>query len=79
VRLKIAGSGDARLGQLAAKSTDVDIAGSGDAEIAPQDSARIKIAGSGDVRLLTDPKDVDSKIFGSGRIRRGAMHSPAEN
>jgi hypothetical protein len=72
VRLKIAGSGDARLGQLTSKSADIDIAGSGNAEVAPQDSAKIKIAGSGDVRLLSDPKNVDSRIFGSGRIVRGA-------
>lgn len=71
LKLSIAGSGDARLGQLAAKSADIEIAGSGDAEIAPQDQAMIKIAGSGDVRLLTDPRIVDTKISGSGRIVRG--------
>ncbi|HEX4272789.1 MAG TPA: head GIN domain-containing protein [Rhizomicrobium sp.] len=71
VDLTIAGSGDARLGELAAKRADINIAGSGNAEVAPTDSAKIKIAGSGDVRLVTEPKDLDTKIFGSGRIMRG--------
>jgi hypothetical protein len=71
VDLTIAGSGDARLGVLTTKRVDINIAGSGNAEVAPSDSAKIKIAGSGDVRLVTEPKDLDTKIFGSGRIMRG--------
>jgi hypothetical protein len=70
LELAIAGSGDARLGKLAATDADIDIAGSGDAEIAPQERADVKIAGSGDVRLFTEPKTLDTRIFGSGRIRR---------
>jgi hypothetical protein len=73
VDLVIAGSGDARLGELQAKIADINIAGSGDAEVAPQDIAKIKIAGSGNVRLVTNPKDLDTRIFGSGRI----LHGPA--
>lgn len=71
VEVEIAGSGDAKLGQLAARTASVKIAGSGDAEVAPSEAVKIKIAGSGDVRLLSDPKDIDSKVFGSGRILHG--------
>ena len=74
VKISIAGSGDAHLGELAAKTVKLVIAGSGNAEIAPQDEAKIEIAGSGDVRLLTEPKNVDSNIFGSGRIIHAAAH-----
>jgi len=74
VKVTIAGSGDAHLGELAAKTVRLVIAGSGNAEIAPLDEAKIEIAGSGDVRLLTEPKKVDSNIFGSGRIIHAAAH-----
>jgi len=72
VELAIAGSGDAKFARLVAKTADVNIAGSGDAEIAPVDAADVKIAGSGDVRLFSEPKQLDTKIFGSGRILHGA-------
>jgi hypothetical protein len=72
VRLRIAGSGDARLGRLAARAMEVKIAGSGDADIAPKEQADIKIAGSGNVRLATNPRTLDTKILGSGRIIHAA-------
>jgi hypothetical protein len=68
VELSIAGSGDADLGGLSAEDVKVSIAGSGDAIVAPEDRLEVSIAGSGDVRLMTDPEDVTSSVFGSGRI-----------
>jgi hypothetical protein len=74
-RVRISGSGDAQLGQLTAKDIDLEVSGSGNAEIAPQDRARLKVSGSGDIRLLTDPRSLDTRVSGSGRI----IHAQREN
>jgi len=68
VDLSIAGSGEAHLGGLVVKSMEVRIAGSGDAEIAPEDEVDIRIAGSGEIRLLTQPRSLETSIAGSGDI-----------
>ncbi len=68
IELSIAGSGDADLGGLSAREAKVSIAGSGDAIVEPEDRLEVSFAGSGDVRLMTEPGDVSSSIFGSGRI-----------
>jgi len=68
VHLEIAGSGTASLEGLAAKEVRVSIAGSGDADIAPTDSAEVSISGSGDVRLHGSPRQVTSKVSGSGHV-----------
>jgi hypothetical protein len=68
LKVDIMGSGSAQLQQLAARSSKIFIAGSGDADIAPIDDADIFIAGSGDVRLHSHPKHLESKVAGSGRI-----------
>lgn len=66
--LNIAGSGDAEMGQLAVESSEVRIAGSGKAALAPKDSADIFIAGSGEIRFLEQPRHLQTHIAGSGRI-----------
>ena len=68
--LKVAmhGSGDAKLGRLAAKNADVNIVGSGEAEIAPAEKLNVGIVGSGDVQLRTEPKSIDVSIRGSGEV-----------
>jgi hypothetical protein len=68
LNLAIAGSGDADLGALNAKRLRAVIAGSGNARVAPEDDADIAIVGSGDVHLLTRPKNLSSRVVGSGRI-----------
>ena len=50
------------LGELKAKSAEVDIQGSGTAKLAPTDAADIDISGSGDVTLLTHPPKLESNI-----------------
>jgi hypothetical protein len=66
--IKVSGSGEARLGDLAMKQLKVDISGSGKVEAAPKDSADVRISGSGDVKLLSRPVNLTSKVSGSGRI-----------
>ncbi len=75
VTLKIAGSGDARLAELAMKEFELSVAGSGDAEAGPTESAKINMAGSGNMRLLSRPARIESNIHGSGRI----IHAPPRN
>jgi Putative auto-transporter adhesin, head GIN domain len=73
--VKISGSGEARLGDLAMKQLTVDISGSGKVEAGPTDTADVKISGSGDVKLLSRPASLASKVSGSGRITHAAPAS----
>ena len=68
LKVDVRGSGDARLGGLTARTADVDIDGSGEVEVAPQESLNVGIAGSGDVILRSEPKKLDASIAGSGYI-----------
>jgi hypothetical protein len=68
LKVEMQGSGDIKLGGLAAKSADVHIAGSGEAEIAPEDRLNVSIGGSGDVTLRKEPKNIDVFIGGSGEV-----------
>ena len=68
VEVHIAGSGDADLGRVSGRRAEVHIAGSGNTDIAPRDEADIHIAGSGDVNLHSNPRNLNTKIAGSGRI-----------
>ncbi|KQP45816.1 hypothetical protein ASF31_06930 [Brevundimonas sp. Leaf280] len=68
LKLDIAGSGDASLGDLATRDAWVDIAGSGDARIAPTGDVKVAIAGSGDVALATRPANLNSTVSGSGDV-----------
>jgi len=68
LKIEMEGSGDAKLGGLVAKSADVHISGSGEAEIAPEDRLNVSIGGSGDVTLRREPKSIDVSIGGSGEV-----------
>ena len=68
LKIRIAGSGNARLTPLQVKSAEVSIAGSGDADINCSDSVQVFIAGSGNVRLHSHPRQLHSRIAGSGEI-----------
>jgi hypothetical protein len=71
--IKVAGSGDARLADLAMKELTAKISGSGNVEAAPRDAADIHISGSGDVRLLSHPARLKSHVAGSGRITQASL------
>ena len=79
VDLRIAGSGDAHLGGLAIQRVRVRIAGSGDAELSPEDDADIRIAGSGRIRFLKQPRNLRTRIAGSGRIVNASAAPAPEN
>ncbi len=65
--LNIAGSGDLQGTSLMAQRADVEIAGSGDAELNVTDHLSAQIFGSGDVRYRGDPT-VETSMFGSGEV-----------
>ena len=66
--VNVTGSGNARLGKLAARSVSVMVMGSGSATVAPSEELKVTIMGSGDVHLLTRPAKIERSIMGSGRI-----------
>lgn len=68
VSVNIMGSGSARLRNLTARSTEVAIHGSGDAEVNAQSEAAASIYGSGNVEISGRPVMRRSQILGSGRI-----------
>jgi hypothetical protein len=66
--VNVMGSGKAQLGKLSAREILITVAGSGEATIAPGESANITILGSGKVYLQTRPQRIDRRIMGSGEI-----------
>ncbi len=73
VKLSIAGSGRADLGELSIDDALVDISGSGHAKLGPKLSAKIDVSGSGDVELSVKPKSLSSEISGSGRVSQPGL------
>lgn len=68
VSVNVMGSGSAGLKDLSAKSAEVVIRGSGDAEVSASSEADVSIAGSGNVEISGRPVMRRSEIMGSGRI-----------
>lgn len=66
--LKLAGSGDAMLGNLACTNAAISVAGSGDVAARASGQADVRIAGSGDV-TVTGGARCTSRVAGSGDVR----------
>lgn len=66
---EINGSGDVRAFNLLSENTEVEIAGSGDAEVYASKQLNVKIAGAGDVAFKGNPV-VKKSIAGSGNIKK---------
>ena len=62
------GSGDLMLSKLQSNNATITINGSGDAEIWASESLTGKVNGSGNITYYGDPKNVQSKVNGSGDI-----------
>ncbi|RAK52043.1 GIN domain-containing protein [Phenylobacterium deserti] len=78
--LDIAGSAEADLGGLVVQDATVQISGSGEARIAPSESARLDISGSGEIDLVTNPRRLETNVSGSGSVNHeggGAPQPPA--
>ena len=65
---EVAGSGDFHAFELISKSTEVSVAGSGDAEVNCTESIKARVAGSGDIKYKGNPEKEDTKVAGSGSI-----------
>ncbi len=66
---EIAGSGEVHAFDLMSETTNVQIAGSGDAEVFASKKVEVSIAGSGDVQYKGNPSVKQSKA-GSGDVRK---------
>src|SRR6185503_2716671 len=75
--LEISGSGEADMGRLITENARVDIAGSGEATVAPRGNADLDISGSGEITLLSRPARLRSNATGSGRIVQAAPDAAA--
>ena len=64
---KISGSGDYHAFDLQVENAEVDISGSGDAEVSVSNFLDVEITGSGDVYYRGNPT-LNVKITGSGRV-----------
>ena len=69
----VAGSGIAKLADVAVRRLSVKISGSGSVEAAPRDEADITISGSGNVRLLSHPARLKTRVAGSGQIIQASL------
>lgn len=69
LEVNIAGSGNFKGESLMAENANVNIAGSGDADVHASVKLEGKIVGSGDIDYLGNPQ-VSSKIMGSGSISK---------
>jgi hypothetical protein len=63
------GSGDADLGDLAAREAHVAVGGSGDADVRADERLEVEVDGSGDVHYRGDPT-VTKHVDGSGDVGR---------
>lgn len=64
---RLSGSGDLSAFNLEVRKADIQISGSGDAEVNVTDVLDVRISGSGDVLYVGDP-DIDSRVSGSGQV-----------
>lgn len=70
VNARLTGSGDISTTQLIASTANVSIHGSGDIRVYAARALTARIAGSGDIRYSGDCTEIDSRVSGSGSIRR---------
>ncbi|MBC7449428.1 MAG: DUF2807 domain-containing protein [Hymenobacteraceae bacterium] len=68
--VRVAGSGDVRAEGLHARTASVKLSGSGDISVAADDTLEASISGSGDVRYAGAPKNLVTRITGSGSVAK---------
>jgi hypothetical protein len=70
VELQVAGSGEADLRGLDTGDARINLAGSGEAHVAPHGATQVDVAGSGDVYLTSKPTVLSSNVAGSGEVHQ---------
>lgn len=68
---RLRGSGDIKAKQLNAEYAEINISGSGDADIYARKSLKANIIGSGDILYYGKPAKIKRSIIGSGDIESG--------
>jgi hypothetical protein len=76
-RLKVSGSADYAAEGLISRDADIQISGSGDAEVFVLDTLRVRISGSGDVGYIGSPR-IDQQVSGSGDVTQIRALTEAE-
>ena len=66
----ISGSGDLDAKDLKANDCEAVVSGSGAAKVHVNGALKARISGSGDVYYVGRPSDIDSKVSGSGAVRK---------
>ncbi len=68
LEVNISGASKVDLGQLAAKTANVNLSGAADARLNVSDNAEVSISGIGQVHWTKRPTTVDSHVSGLGRV-----------
>lgn len=68
--VRLAGSGDIRAAELHATTVSVKLSGSGDISVAADEALDVSISGSGDVRYAGTPKQLVTRVTGSGSVAK---------
>ena len=66
----VTGSGDFHGFDLEVNDTDVSVTGSGDAKVVCNENLKARVTGSGDIVYKGNPKTEDTKVSGSGSIKK---------
>lgn len=66
----VTGSGDFHGSDLEAIDTDVSVTGSGDAKVVCNGNLKARVSGSGDISYKGNPISEDTKVAGSGSIKK---------
>lgn len=69
LKASIAGSGGIDASKLPVTAADVSISGSGNIKLLAPQSLHASISGSGDVRCASRPKQIKTRVSGSGKVR----------
>lgn len=69
-RSEINGSGDLRAFDLLSEDTEVEISGSGDAQVFASKQLGIQINGSGNVDYKGNPPSINQNVAGAGSVRK---------
>ena len=64
------GSGDIKATNMKSKNATVTVSGSGDNSVYCTESIYARVSGSGDIKYSGDPKKKDTKVNGSGDIKK---------
>ncbi|WP_395075588.1 head GIN domain-containing protein [Flavobacterium sp.] len=68
---KISGSGDVTANNLMATDVEASISGSGDIRVNCTGNLNARVSGSGDIFYSGEPQSKDTKVSGSGNIKKG--------